>query len=294
MYNTCNVAITKNEDESRALLEGLDLIKADKLFTKDDIVMIVPNFVSANKPHPSSGITVGTHTLRTLIQWVKRLRVKKIIIACGAGGNTLDVMRKVGYDKIIEAESCEFVDFNTGPYVELAINHHIINKLQVNQVLFEKTKLISYTQLKQHEEATMSASIKNVMMSIPSTEEHGSPKKDKGIHRDLHGFIAKMAENIKIDLSIVSCNPAMVGTGPINGIPIHTGLVICGDNPICCDTVVARLLGFKPQAVYYLYLLEQLGYKETDINKMNIYGLKLKEAELIFAQKVYGENFTVD
>lgn len=295
MYNTCNVSICHNEDESEALLEGLKLINAERLITNDDIVMIVPNWVNADKPHPSSGITVGTNTLRTLIQWVKSLQPKKVVIATGSGGgNTLEVMQKVGYDKIIDEEKCEFVDFNTGPYEELKINHHIITKLKVNRVLFEKTKLISFTQLKQHEESTMSASIKNVMMSIPSTEEHGAPKKDKGIHQDLHGFIAKMAEKVKIDLAIVSCNPAMVGTGPIKGIPFHTGLVICGDNPISTDTIGARLLGFKPQGVGYLYLLEQQGLIETDVNKINIHGLTLKEAELIFSKRVYGGNITVD
>lgn len=294
-YDFNDVAITYNEDESRAVLEGLNCINAQSLFTNDDIVVIIPNWVNKDKPHPSSGITVGPNTLRTIIQWVKTNKPRRIIIATGSGGgDTLAVMQAVGYDKIIQEEGIEFIDFNKGPYDELVIDHPIIHSLKINKILNEKIKLISFTQLKQHEESTMSASIKNVMLSIPSTEEHGTPKKNLGIHKDLHGFISKMALKIRIDLSIISCNPAMVGTGPSKGIPFHTGLVICGNNPVSSDTIAARFLGFKPQGIHYLYQLEKENMKESNVNKINIKGLSLRDAELIFSQKVYHNNIAID
>ncbi len=289
------VSITYNDDESKAVIEGLTLINASKIFNKDDYVVIVPNWVNIDKPHPSSGIIVGPQTLQCIIKWVKNNNPKKVVIATGSGGgNTKEIMEKVGYDAIIREENVEFVDFNEGPYDELVINGTVIKALKVNKILKEKTKLISFTQLKQHEEATMSASIKNVMMSIPSTEEHGTPKKNLGIHDDLHDFIAKMAMKIKIDLSIISCNPAMVGTGPSKGAPYHTGLVICGNDPVSCDTVGARLLGYKPQAITYLYQLEKAKIGITDVNKIKIKGLSLRDAELLFSRKVYQNNIAID
>lgn len=294
-YHDKDVSITHNDDESKAILEGLELIHAKKILSKEDTIVLIPNWVNPEKPHPSSGITVGTNSLRTVIRFIKDLTPKRFVIATGSGGgDTLDVMKKVGYEEIIKDEQIEFIDFNTGPYDDLTINHKIIKKLKVNKIINEKTKIISFTQLKQHEEAVMSASIKNVALSIPSTQEHGTPKKNLGIHDDLHGFIMHMAQNIKIDLSIVSGNPAMVGTGPSKGAPYHTGLVICGNNPLSTDTVCARLLGFKPQAIAYLYKLKQIGMSETEIKKINIKGLKLRDAELIFSNKVYHNNIAVD
>jgi uncharacterized protein (DUF362 family) len=218
-----------------------------------------------------------------------------IVVCSGSGGgNTLQVMQKLGYDKIIEEENVSFIDLNTGPYTEIESNHNYPNRIKINTIYNEMTKLISFTQLKVHEEATMSASIKNVMMSFPTTEEHGTPKKDKGIHADLHGFISSMAEKIKIDISIVSLNPVMVATGPTKGISKHTGLVVIGNNPISVDTVCARMLGYKPQAVRYLYELEQNGYKETNIDNINILGIPLKEAENIFTDEVYEKSISID
>ncbi len=286
-----DVAITHHDNESQAVIDGLQLIQAESLFTNEDTIVIIPNWVNNDKPHPSSGITVGPQTLKTIIKWAKSRNPKRLIIATGSGGgNTLDVMKEVLYEQIIKEEEVEFVDFNTGPYDELIIDHPIIHGLKINKIINANIKIISFTQLKQHEEATMSASIKNVMMSIPSTEEHGAPKKNLGIHEDLHGFIAKMAQKIPIQLAIISCNPAMVGTGPSKGAPYHTGLVICGNNPISCDTIGARLLGYKPQAISYLYQLT----KGADLNQINLKGIPLRDAEIIFSQKVYQNNIAID
>lgn len=276
------------------MLEGLNLIEAHTLFSRDDIIVLVPNWVNAVKPNPKDGVVVGPNTLQTLIRWLKSLQPKRIVVATGSGGgDTKEVMKKVGYDKILVEEMIELIDFNQGPYDELIINSSVIKKLKVNKILNAKTKLVSFTQLKQHEEATMSASIKNVMLTVPSTEEHGTPKKDLGIHDDLHDFIASMANQIKIDLSIISANPCMVGTGPTNGLAYHTGMVIVGNNPLSSDVVGARLLGYKPQAINYLYKLSNLGIKEADINKINLFGLSINEAESLFSKSIYKQEYNV-
>ncbi len=291
-----NVAITKCflKKENKAVIEGLELINAGNLINNEDVVVIVPNFVNYKKPDPQDGVIVGDDTLKTIIKWLKICHPKRIVVASGSGGgNTKEVIKKVGYDKVIEEEEVEFIDLNSGPYVDLKLNHSHPNQIKINKIYIEMTKVISFTQLKTHEEATMSASIKNVVMSFPTSEEHGTPKKDKGIHDDLHGFIRAMLECINIDISIVSLNPVMVATGPTNGIAKHTGLIIIGNNAVCVDTVCSRMLGYKPQAIRYLYELEKKGYN-TDINKINIKGISLKEAEKMFTYKVYGEETSVD
>jgi uncharacterized protein (DUF362 family) len=128
----------------------------------------------------------------------------------------------------------------------------------------------------------------------PSAEEHGYPKKNLGIHTELHGFIAAMAEAIPIDLSIVSASPAMIGTGPSKGIAMHTGLVIAGTDPVAVDTIGARLLGFKPQGVRYLFDCSNKGIGLSDTTKMNIKGLSLQLAESKFSNAAYGNTFTID
>ncbi|WP_069998425.1 DUF362 domain-containing protein [Cellulosilyticum sp. I15G10I2] len=294
-YSNHDVAVIHDENESEAVLSGLKRLQVERDIKSDDVVVLTPNWVNNQKTNPSDGVVVGPETLRTIIKWVKARSPRRIIIATGAGsGNTKQVMEEVGFDLVIEEEQVEFIDFNTGPYVTLSLNHKKPNTIKVNKIINEMTYHISFTQLKTHEEATMSASIKNMALSWPTTEEHGSPKKNLGIHEELHGFIAAMAESIKIDLAIVSANPVMIGTGPTKGIDKHTGLIICGRNPIAVDSIGARLLGFMEQGIGYIHLLKNKGFKETDIKAIPMKGLSLVDAEKIFSEKVYGEKMILE
>lgn len=203
-------------------------------------------------------------------------------------------MTKVGYDKVIEEENVEFVDMNYGPFIKLQLNHPIIKSTPINKIVDEADVIISFTQLKYHEEATVTASIKNIAMGYPPASVHGFPKKNTGIHEDLHGFIRSISNKIPIDLSIISLDKAMIGTGPIFGQSVDTpGLIIASTDPVAADSIGARLLGFLPQAVSYLYGLYKDNIGEADPTKMTIKGLDLIEAEKIFSKAAYGNKESI-
>ena len=283
------VAITKAFTESKSLEKALDMLPIDRVIEKGDTVIITPNWV--NNKGPKTGAVVGPKTLKTLIEYVKSKEPSKIYIATGSGGGkTPDIMTKVGYDKVISEENVEFIDLNYGPYVNLQLDHHIIKSTPINKIIDEADVIISFTQLKNHEEATITASIKNIAMGWPPAEIHGYPKKNTGIHEDLHGFIRAFANKVPIDLAIVSCDKAMVGTGPSSGKSVDTpGLIIASTDPVAADAVGARLLGFLPQAVAYLYGLYNDKVGEARVEKMDIKGLDIQEAEKIFSKAAYDD-----
>lgn len=292
------VAITQNEKESKAIEEGLKLIQFSSMITPDDIVVITPNWVS--KASPYSGRVVGPESLRTIIKLVKVCHPKRIVVATAPASEDVDgLMKEVGFADVIEEEGVEFVNLNQGPYLVVELNHSCPSRISLNRLYEEMTFLISFTQLKIHEEATISAAIKNIAMGWPSGEEQGFPKKDLGIHDELHDFIAAMFEKFTIDVSIVSASPAMIGTGPHKGCAIHSELVLCGTDPVSTDVVGARLLGFKPQAIHYLHQLIKrgLGRSTFDVNTksgIQFPGISIEEAEELFSQCAYHKEFAID
>jgi uncharacterized protein (DUF362 family) len=291
--SAADIGIAKNDNEGLAIAESLNLIQADNLINSKDIVVITPNWVQFN--HPCTGDIVGPESLREVIRFAKKNNPRRIVVATGsAGESTLEVMKTVGYEKIIKEEEVEFVDLNHGPFTRINLNHKTPNATNLNKLYEEMTFLISFSQLKVHEVATMSAGIKNIAMGWPPTEEHGHPKKNLGIHDDIHGFIRAMAEKIKIDLSIVSASPAMVGTGPHGGVARHTGIVVSGTDPVAVDTVAARFLGFKVHAIHYLWDLKNRNIGIGEVEQMNIEGIALATAEKAFSKAVYGEEYSVD
>ncbi len=292
--NESILSITKSPMEKEALRSALDLLPMDEIIKSGDKVVITPNWVKSKPAY--TGTVVGPNTLQALIKYIKGKNPSKIYIATGSGGDpTPKVMQSVGYDKIIKEENIEFMDLNYGPYIDLDLDHKTIPTTKINKLIEEMDVLISFTQLKHHEEATMSAAIKNIMLSWPPGEIHGFPKKNLGIHEDLHGFIVAMAKKIPIDLSIISADKAMIGTGPSDGKPVGgNGILIAGTDPIACDTIGARLLGFLPQAVQYLYQLYKEGVGEAKPENMQLKGLSLEEVESIFSKAAYNMDIALD
>ena len=291
--NLPDVAIAHQNDEAVAIDECLKLIHADDLITPQDVVVITPNWVKQKSPE--SGVVVGDQSLKKVIQFVKSRQPRRIVVATGsAEKETTEIGQNTGLSAVLAEEGVEFIDLNHGPFTRTNLNHDRPNATNLNVLYNEMTFLISFTQMKMHEEATMSAAIKNIALGWPPAEEHGHPKKSLGIHDRLHGFIKAMAEIFPIDLSIVSASPAMIGTGPSKGVPRSTGLVIAGTDPVSVDTVAARFLGFKPQAVQYLYECANMGLGIGDVQSMNMQGIALKDAEEIFSNAAYGARVVID
>ena len=292
------VAITQNQSEAKALQEGLELLNFNQMITSEDVVVITPNWVVAGQPE--TGQVVGPETLRHLIQAVKCSQPKRIVIATGPAQEDVEsLMRQVGFWQVIQEEQVEFINLNKGPFIRLEINHTSPHQLNLNKLYEEMTFLISFTQLKIHEEATVSASIKNITMGWPAGDEQGYPKKDLGIHKDLHGFMAALYEKFTVDFAIVSASPAMIGTGPNKGIASPTGIVLCGTDPLSTDIIGARLLGFRQQAVHYLYKIAQKGLGcatfDLEANKgIRFLGIPLDVAEEKFSACAYQTSFAID
>lgn len=287
------IAITRNPYEGDALLEALHLLPLENLIKPGETVVITPNWVK--KAGPETGTVVGPETLRQLIQYCKEKEPGRLVIACGSGGTpTPVVFEQVGYEQIIEEEGVEFIDLNYGPYTEVDLRHNQPSRTPLNQLYEETDVLISFTQIKAHEEATVSLGLKNIALGWPPAEIHGFPKKKLGIHHDLHHFIRAMAEKMTIDLTILSGDKGMVGTGPDGGKPVDSDLIVAGTDPVAVDVIGARLLGFRPQAVYYLDQLIRLGYGEGDVQKMTFKGIPLHEAERIFSEAAWGHRIILD
>jgi uncharacterized protein (DUF362 family) len=86
----------------------------------------------------------------------------------------------------------------------------------------------------------------------------------------------------------------MIGTGPLGGHAVETGLVIASTDPVAADVVGARLLGFEPQAVRHLWEAGRLKLGETDTEKIEFPGLNLREATEAFTQAAYGHKLTFE
>ncbi len=287
------VAIIDAERSNNCIEEALDTIEAGKIIRTQDTVVITANMVD-NKS-ADSGTVVHPDLLRKIIRYVKKSNPFRIVVAAGSGGAPTDkVFGEIGFKKVIEDERVEFVDLNVGPYSEIELNSSIVPRTKINKLVEEMDVHISFTPIKMHKEATVSLGIKNMALSWPPAEIHGMPKKKLGIHENLHEFIAAMGAAVPIDITILTGMNGMTGTGPSDGKPVNSHIIVAGTDPVATDAVACRLMGFLPQAVQYLFKLYRDGAGEADVKQITLKGIPLVQAEELYSMAALGASIAID
>lgn len=299
-----DVVITRNRtDIGAAIAEALDAIALEPIVA-GRIVAVKPNDTWASKDD-RNGIT-QPDTLRAVLRAIKAHRPRQLIVSGGSGAaQTDEVFRLGGLMEVIESEGATFFDHNRPPFVsvdlEYAPRQDVAGpqrSVMVNPRILEYEALVAVNQLKLHETATVTLALKNIAMSFPAADYYGHPRSTQEhknwFFADMHSFIAAMAKRFPIDLAVTVGHPAMIGTGPLGGHVVETGLVIASADPLAADVVGARLLGFKPQAVRHLWEASRLEVGESDQSRMRFPKLSLTDAIEAFTFDAYGERLTFE
>ncbi len=297
------VAVTQHQDIAAAITEALDHLALDAL-VRGKRVAVKPNETYAT-PDDTTAVT-QPDTLRAALRHVKRFGPRELIVTGGAGAaETDEVFRVAGLMDVVEQEGATFFDHNRPPFVEVPLTYAPDadvtgpqKSVMVNPRVLEYETLISLAQLKLHETATVTLSLKNIAMSLPAADYYGHPRHSQkhanAFFDDMHSFIAAMAKRFPIHLAMIAGHPAMIATGPLGGHAVETGLVIASVDPVAADVVGARLLGFRAQAVRHLWEAGRLGLGETDTDQMQFPALGLTDAIAAFTEAAYGERLTFE
>jgi uncharacterized protein (DUF362 family) len=292
------VSITRNQQIEEAISEALGHLPIEPL-VRGKLVAIKPNDTWATQDD-ITGVTQAD-TLSGVLRYIKRFAPKHIIVSGGSGAaETNDVFRFTGMLDVINEEAVEFFDHNRAPFISIELPYEPEGgvkgpqrSIMVNPRILEYETVVSLSQLKVHETATVTLSLKNIAMSLPAADYYGHPrstrKHENCFFEDMHSFIASMAKRFPVHLAMIAGHPAMVGAGPLGGHVVETGLLIASTDALAADVAAARLLGFELQGVRHLWEAARLGIGETDTSRMQFPALSLDEAFEAFTLTVYGE-----
>lgn len=298
-----HVAIAQNMPIGRAIDEVLGWMPIEAL-VRDKLVAVKPNDTWA-APHDRTGVT-QPDTLQAVLRYLKQFGPRSLVVTGGAGAaETDEVFRVAGLMDVVESEGATFFDHNRPPFVEVDLPYMPQRdvdgpqrSVMVNPRVFEYETIVALNQLKLHESATVTLALKNIAMSFPAADYYGHPRsRQRHEHHffdDLHSFIAAMAARFPIQLAITVGHPAMIGTGPLGGHPVETGLAIASIDALAADVVGARLLGFAPSAVRHLWEAARLGVGESDTGQMDFPAMSLRQAIEEFTAAVYGQRLTFE
>ena len=296
------VVITRNEAIERAIAEALEHLPLDAL-VRGKVVAVKPNDTWAS-PEDVTGVT-QPDTLRAVLRHVRQCGPRELVVTGGAGAaETEDVFRLAGLMDVVAQEGATFFDHNRPPFTAVDLTYaperDVAGPQQavmVNPRVLDYETLIALNQLKLHKTATVTLALKNIAMSFPAADYYGHPRATQAhehhFFEDMHSFIAAMARRFPIQLAITVGHPAMIGTGPLGGHPVETGLVIASTDALAADVVGAHVFGFEPQAVRHLWEAGRLGVGEISVQNMEFPAMSLEQAYEAFTAAAYGQRLSL-
>jgi uncharacterized protein (DUF362 family) len=292
--NTFN-ALKNIEDEIMASLEGKKRI------------LIKPNFVMVTVPLCATSV----ESVRGILDFIKPRFKGPVEIGeatvSGAKGSSLEAgdegtfkgFRDYGYLPLEKEYGVKLVDLNLEPHVMRYIFNTNGNRPQpiriIAKYLDRDQYLISAGKMKTHNCVLVTMSLKNILMGAPKNDYKTQNDKflmhsfstlnfnDKSFKLSLtkdmvlHYNLFQIAQEVFPDLGVVDAFVSMEGDGPIDGTPVETHLALASVDPLACDTLGTKIMGFDPTQIPYLSYMNEAGMGQGDLDKVNVIGANLND-----------------
>lgn len=227
------------------------VLKEDNLTFHGKRVLLKPNFVEFHQGRP---INTDVRLIRQISEACFSLGAKEVVVAEAAGHRRdpwYSVNNPVLKDNLDPRIRC--LDLNHGAAVRMRNNgpYTGLPHFYVAEPVANADVVISMPKLKTHHWVGVTLSMKNLFGTLPGIF-YGWPK--NLLHqRGIENSILDLALTVPVHYAIVDGVIGMEGDGPIMGTAKPVGAVIMGKNLLAVDSTAARMMGFDPGKVPYLF-----------------------------------------
>ena len=258
----------------------------DKIFERYEIenrirdkrVLVKPNILGPFPPE--RGVTTDPKLISAIVKNLKICKAKEIIVGDNSGSIHFDPLKIAKVTGILDASDGCFTNI-AKEVIEVKVNSKYIDKLFVSKPVVEADYIINVPKFKTHSLTTITGAIKNMFGIIPG----GKKAQLHTLSRSIYEFAELLVDIYQIripDLNIMDAIIGMEGVGPTNGEPRIINKIIASDNGISLDSVMATMMGLKPESIELLQIAQKRNLGEIDISKIDIDG----KLEIISGYKI--------
>ena len=247
-----SVSLVKGSDRYESAARALELI-ADDIVVPDGPVLLKPNLLIKDCPLGTTHVDTARATLEML--WAKGVR--EATLATGGACPVEEVVDHYGYRALADDFNLKLLDLNTDESVPVATFNDRFEPqvLRMSKAVAESW-VVSVCPMKTHDTLVATLGLKNVLMGSLS----GRVNK-QGIHCGHKAFnlsLARMAQSVGPDLTVIDGIVGLQGDGPVDGYPIDSGVMLASADRIAADVVGLQVMGFQLSQVGYLWYCMQL------------------------------------
>lgn len=269
------VSLVSGGDRTRTVPEALALI-SNQVQIPDRPVLIKPNFVSVNVPLCATPVDA----VRSTLAFLEEKGVRSFTIAAGpAIGTAGEGFDNYGYRPLADEFNVTWLDLNTDETVTVPAFDDDLNAQYLNMSrTMAESYVVSVTRTKTHDNVVVTLGLKNILVGTLA----GRSEKQK-IHRGSKAInltLAKMAQHLAPDLTVLDGTEGMQGNGPVGGDPIDSRITLASAHSIAADVVGLQAMGYRLDQVGYLrYAMELRGLTLDDIE---VVGERIEDVRVEF------------
>lgn len=296
------VALMREGNRFQTVLAALEAISFEVDPKEVLQVLVKPNLVSARKHLAATHVDAT----RAVLTWLRRRFAGKVIVAEGpAIGSAEEGFRNFGYLPLIKEFGVELRDLNRDEWEVIEVFDRQLRPMSVRvaRTVLESDFRIAVGPPKTHGAVIVTLSLKNLVMGslirerqwplpwlteLPLLREFGMwlgrtmSHSDKiAIHQGypvLNLNLCTLAKQIYPHLSVIDGWVGMQGDGPVYGEAVQLGWAVASTDFLAADATAARLIGFDPHQIGYLYYCALGGLGKMDPEDIALVGnLTLEE-----------------
>src|SRR6516164_8188725 len=228
--------------------DGLRLFNLD---VHGKSILLKPNIVEYIRGKP---VNTDPQLLGATAEAFLRLDAASVTVGEGPGHHrdTELLLYETGLGDQLVHRKIAFVDLNRDELVKTSLraNYSGLGHLWLPRTVLASDFIVSMPKVKTHHWTGVTLSMKNMFGIVPGCR-YGWPKNVlhwAGIHESILDICATVRPHFVIADGIV----AMDGDGPLNGSARNLGTLLLSDDPVTADSLLARMLGFRPNQIRYI------------------------------------------
>jgi uncharacterized protein (DUF362 family) len=269
------VSLVSGADRTSTVPEALALI-SDQVQIPDRPVLIKPNFVSTLNQLSATPVDA----VRATLTFLKGKGVNEFTIAAGpAIGTADDGFDNYGYRPLADEFNITWLDLNTDETVKVATFDDKLNAQYLNMSrTMSESYIVSVTRTKTHNDVVVTLGLKNILVGTLA----GKSEKQK-IHRGSKAInltLAKMAEHVAPDLTVLDGTEGMQGNGPVSGDPIDSRITLASAHSIAADVIGLQAMGYRLDQVGYLRYAMEL--RRLTLDDIEVVGERVQDVKIDF------------
>jgi len=261
------ISDTQNNEISEIIKNVFEIFGVkDKV--KDKKVLVKPNLLGAFPPE--RGVTTDPRVISAIVQELKKCRAKEIVVGDNSGSIHFDPLKVAKITGILDASEGCYMNI-AREVVEVKVESEFIEELFISKIVKEADYVINVPKFKTHILTTITGAIKNMFGIIPG----GKKAQLHTLNRSIYEFAELLVDIYEIrvpDLNIMDAIIGMEGAGPTNGKIRIINKIISSDNGISLDSVMAAMMGLKPDTIELLQVAKERNLGEIDIPRIDIDG----------------------